>query len=171
MKKNCFRLIRREQSFQVSEISSDGLETELRSLEISSRRRNDETFLSHNTGSLVSTTSEEASASKPDSCKKLNEYLVSKNIEPVTQPWVEWEKASGSTKLRYNKQTVEIFCSVLHDSMPNYPGSLWQAVVSSPAMNRALGLDELSETAKGYLQALADANGKARGWETRRQIL
>lgn len=159
------------QSSAGSEIFSDGLETESRSLEISSRRRDDETFLSPDTGSLVSTTSEEASASKPDSREKLNEYLVSKNIEPVTQPWVEWEKASDSTKLRYTKRTAGIISSVLQDLTPNYAGSLWQAVVSSPAMNKALGLDELSETSKGYLQALAEAYGKAHGWEARRQIL
>ena len=59
------------QSSAGSEISSDGLETELRSLEISSRRRDDETFLSPDTGSLVSTTSEEGSASKLDSRKNI----------------------------------------------------------------------------------------------------
>lgn len=60
---------------------------------------------------------------------------------------------------------------MLHDLTPNYAGSLWQGVVSFPAMNEALGLDELSETSKGYLQALAETYGKAHGWETRRQIL
>ena len=38
-------------------------------------------------------------------------------------------------------------------------------------MNKALKLDELSQTSKNYLQALAEAYGKAQGWETRRQIL
>ena len=143
----------------------------MKNLEISSRRQDDETFLSPDTGSLVSSTSEEAPAAKPESRKKLNEYLVSKNIEPVTQPWIEWDKASDSTKLRYTKRTVEIFSSVLHDLTPNYASSLWQAVVSSPAMNKALVLDELSQTSKDYLQALAEAYDNAHGWETRRQIL
>ena len=49
-----------EQAFQVqkqlrsSALSSDDLATELKSLEISSRGRDDETFLSPDTGSLVS---------------------------------------------------------------------------------------------------------------------
>ncbi|XP_073245751.1 uncharacterized protein [Porites lutea] len=154
-----------------SELSSDDLATELKRLEISSRGRDDETFLSPDTGSLVSSTSDEAPTTMQEPRKKLNEYLVSKNIPPITQPWMEWDKAGESTKKRYTKRTVEIFSSVLQDLTPNYAGSLWQAVVSSPAMNKALKLDELSQTSKNYLQALSEAYGKAQGWETRRQIL
>ena len=84
---------------------------------------------------------------------------------------MEWDKAGESTTKRYTKRTVEIFSSVLQALTPNYAGSLWQAVVSSPAMNKALKLDELSQTSKNYLQALTEAYGKAQGWETRRQIL
>ena len=154
-----------------SELSSDDLATELKRLEISSRGRDDETFLSPDTGSLVSSMSDEAPTTMQEPRKKLNEYLVSKNIPPITQPWMEWDKAGESTKKRYTKRTVEIFSSVLQDLTPNYAGSLWQAVVSSPAMNKAFKLDELSQTSKNYLQALAEAYGKAQGWETRRQIL
>ena len=93
-----------EESSAGSESSSDGLETDLMFLEISSQGlKDDETFLSPDTASLVSSTSEESITSKPNSREKLNEYLVSKNIEPVSQPWVEWEKASDSTKLRYTR--------------------------------------------------------------------
>ena len=161
-----------EESSAGSESSSDGLETDLMFLEISSQGlKDDETFLSPDTASLVSSTSEESITSKPNSREKLNEYLVSKNIEPVSQPWVEWEKASDSTKLRYTRRTAEIFSSVLHDLTPSCAGSLWQAVVSYPAMNEALGLDELSETSKCYLQVLAEAYDKAHGLDTRQQIL
>ena len=159
-----------------SDVSSNGLETKLRSLEISSTRRDDETFLSPESGSLASTTSDEAPVAKPVKShsvhsKKLNEYLVSTNIAPVTQPWMEWNKVSDSTKLRYTKRTVEIVSSVLHTLSPNDPGSLWQAIVSSPAMNKALELDDLPKTAKDYLQALTEAYNQAHGWDTRRQIL
>ena len=159
-----------------SDASSNGLETKLRSVEISSSRRDDETFLSPDTGSLVSSTSDEAPASKPATSqsvhsKKLNEYLVSANIAPITQPWMEWDKASDSTKQRYTKRTVEIVSSVLHTLSPNDPGSLWQAIVSSPAMNKALELDELPKMAKDYLQALTEAYNHAHSWDTRRQIL
>ena len=86
-----------------SDVSSNGLETKLRSLEISTSRRDDETFLSPESGSLVSSTSDEVPAAKPATShsihsKKLNEYLVSTNIAPVTQPWMEWDKVSDSTK-------------------------------------------------------------------------
>ena len=83
----------------------------------------------------------------------------------------EWDKARDSTKLRYTKRIVQIVSSVLHTLIPNDPGSLWQALVSSPAMNKALQLDELPQTSKDYLQALAEAYDKALGWETRRHIL
>ena len=159
-----------------SDVSSEGLETKLRSLEISSRRRDDETFLSPDTGSLVSSTSDEAPAAMPATShpvhsKKLNEYLVSTNIAPITQPWMEWDKVSDRTKRRYTKRTVEIVSSVLHTLSPNDPGSLWQAIVSSPAMNKALELDDLPQTAKDYLRALTEAYNQAHGWDTRRQIL
>ena len=145
----------------------------MKNLELTSCR-DDETFLSPATGSLVSSTSDEAPATTPaatGTLKTLNEYLVSKSIEPITQPWMEWDKASDSTKLRYTKRTVQIVSSVLHSLIPNDPGSLWQALVSSPAMNKAFQLDELPQTSKDYLQALAEAYDKALGWETRRQIL
>lgn len=159
-----------------SDISSNGLETKLRSLKISSSRRDDETFLSPDTDSLVSSTSDEVLAAKPATShsvhsKKLNEYLVSTNIAPITQPWMEWDKVSDSTKRRYTKRTVEIVSSVLHTLSPNDPGSLWQAIVSSPAMNKALELDDLPQTTKDYLQALTEAYNLAHGWDTRRQIL
>ena len=84
---------------------------------------------------------------------------------------MEWDKASDSTKQRYTKRTVEIVSSVLHTLSPNDPGSLWQAIVSSPAMNKALELDELTKMAKDYLQALTEAYNHAQSWDTRRQIL
>ena len=154
-----------------SELSSDDLATELKRLEISSRGRDDETFHSPDTGSLVSSTSDEAPTTMQEPRKKLNEYLVSKNIPPITQPWMEWDKAGESTKKRYTKRTVEIFPSVLQDLTPNHAGSLWHAVLSSPTMKKTPKLDESSQTSKNYVQALAEAYVKAQGWETRRQIL
>lgn len=159
----------------VSSNGPDGLATELSRLAISvPSPADDETFLSPDTGSIVSSTSEEAQAAKARPVvprEKLNEYLVSDGIAPITQPWLEWEKASDRTKQRYTSRTVEIVSSVLHTISPNDAGSLWQAIVSSDAMNKALGLEELSQTSKDYLEALAEAYGNANSWETRRQIL
>lgn len=159
-----------------SDVSSNSLATKLRSLEISSSQRDDETFLSPDTGSLVSSTSDEAPAAKPATShsvhsKKLNAYLVLTNIMPITQPWMEWDKVSNSTKQRYTKWTLEIVSSVLHTLSPNDPGSLWQAIVSSPTMNKALELDDLPKMAKDYLKGLTEAYNQAHGWDTRRQIL
>ena len=157
-----------------SDVSSSDLATKLKGLEISSGRQDDETFLSPATGSLVSSTSDEAPADKQATSiprKKLNEYLVSKKIAPITQPWMDWDKASDSTKQRYTKKTVEVVSSVLYTLSPNDAGSLWQAIVSSPAMKKALDLDELTQTSKDYLQALAEAYDRANGSDTKRQIL
>ncbi|KAJ7363191.1 hypothetical protein OS493_011472 [Desmophyllum pertusum] len=86
----------------VSSNGPDGLATELSRLAISvPSPADDETFLSPDTGSIVSSTSEEAQAAKARSVvprEKLNEYLVSDGIAPITQPWLEWEKASDRTK-------------------------------------------------------------------------
>ena len=68
-------------------------------------------------------------------------------------------------------KTVEIVSSILRTLSPNDPGSLWQAIVSSSAMNKALELDDLPQTAKDYLQALTEAYNQSQGWDTRRQIL
>ena len=157
-----------------SDTSSDDLAAELTRFEISSSGQQDETFLSPTSGSFVSSASDEgipakSALSKPT--KKLNEYLISKGVSPVNQPWMEWDKASYSTKLRYTKRAVEIVSSVLQTLCPKDAGNLWQTIVASPEMHKALDLDELPQTSKDYIQALAEAYDKAHGWETRRQIL
>lgn len=103
--------------------------------------------------------------------EKLNEYLLSDGIAPIVQPWLEWEQVSDRTKQRYTKRTAEIVSSVLRTISPKHAGSLWQATVSSAAMKKALGLEDLSQPSKDYLEALAEAYGNANGWDTRRQIL
>ena len=144
-----------------SDVSSQDLETELLRLAI-----DDETFLSPDTESIVSSTSEETQAVKAKPIvprEKLNEYLVSNGIAPILQPWLEWEQITDRTKQRYTKKTAQIVSSVLHIISPNDAGSLWQAIVSSAAMKKAIGLEELSPTSKDHLEA--------NGWDTRRQIL
>ena len=69
------------------------------------------------------------------------------------------------------KRTAEIVSSVLRTISPKDAGSLWQAIVSSTAMKKALGPEELSQPSKDYPEALAEAYGNANGWDTRRQIL
>lgn len=152
-----------------SNVSSEDLATELSRLAI-----DDETFLSPDTESIASSTSEETQAVKATSVvprEKLNEYLLSEGITPIVQPWLEWEQVTDRTKQRYTKRTAEIVSSVLRTISPKDASSLWQAIVTSAAMKKALGLEELSKTSKDYLEALAEAYGNANGWDTRRQIL
>ena len=152
-----------------SDVLSEDLAAELSRLAIA-----DETFLSPDTNSIVSSTSEEAQAVKATSVvppEKLNEYFFSHGIAPIVQPWFEWEQVTDRTKQRYTKRTAEIVSSVLRTISPKDAGSLWQAIVSSAAMKKALGLEELSQPLKDYLEALAEAYGNANGWDTRRQIL
>ena len=87
------------------------------------------------------------------------------------QPWLEWEQVTDRAKQRYTKRTAEIVSSVLRTISPKDGGSLWQTIDLSPAMKKALGLEELSQPSKDYLEALAKAYGNANGWDTRRQIL
>lgn len=150
-----------------SDVSPGDLGTELSRLAI-----DDETFLSPDTESIASSTSEETQAlMSVVPREKLNEYLLSDGITPIVRPWLEWEQVTDRTKQRYTKRTAEIVSSVLRTISPKDAGSLWQAIVSSSAMKKALGLEELSQTSKDYLEALAEAYGNANGWDTRRQIL
>ena len=130
-----------------SDVSSEDLVTELSRLAI-----DDETFLSPDTQSIASSTSEETQAVKATSVvprEKLNEYLLSDGITPIAQPWLEREQLTDRTKQRYIKRTAEIVSSVLLTISPTDAGSLWQAIVSSFAMKKALGLEELSQDIKG----------------------
>ena len=153
-----------------SDVSSEDLATELSRLAI-----DDETFLTPDTDSIVSSTSEETQPVKAASAvvprEKLNEYLLSDGIAPIVKPLLEWEQVTDRTKQRYTKRTAEIVSSVLRTISPKDAGSLWQAIVSSTAMKKALGPEELSQPSKDYPEALAEAYGNANGWDTRRQIL
>jgi len=71
-----------------SDVSSEDLAVELSRLAI-----DNETFLSPDTESIVSSTSDERQAMKATSVLsrgKLNEYLLSDGIAPIVQPWLEW---------------------------------------------------------------------------------
>ena len=81
-----------------SDVSSEDLAAEFTRLAI-----DDETFLSPDTDSIVSSTSEETQAVKTTSVvprEKLNEYLISDGIAPIVQPWLEWEQVTDRTKQR-----------------------------------------------------------------------
>ena len=72
-----------------SDISTDALTNELKTLEISSSRCDDEAFLSPTSGGLVSSTSDEGIATKPATSeprKRLNKYLIFKESHQLLSP-------------------------------------------------------------------------------------
>lgn len=58
---------------------------------------------------------------------------------------MEWDKACDSTKLWFPKRTVEIGSLDFHTPSPEDAGSLWKAIVSTPAMNKALDWDDIPQ--------------------------
>ena len=60
---------------------------------------------------------------------------------------------------------------MLKSVTPDNAGELWRRLASSTAMNKALGVSELSHSEHLYLEALAEAYQNATSWDTRRQVL
>ena len=89
--------------------------------------------------------------------ENLNEYLPFDGITSIVQPWLEWEQVTDRTKQRYIKRKEDIVPSVLRTISPKDAGSLWQAIVSSSVMKKALDLEELSQLSKDNLEAFAEA--------------
>ncbi|CAH3032808.1 unnamed protein product [Porites lobata] len=112
------------------ELSSDDLATELKRLEISSRGRDDETFLSPDTGSLVSSTSDEA----PPLCKN----LAKKNLVHVCS---SSEIASHCSVFALSDSTIPDLqqqcshkheecceqCEILHSTLQNISSAVERA--------------------------------------------
>ena len=130
----------------------------------------DDTFLSPDTESTASTQSEDSSA-KNNPRRKLNDFLVACKIEPLEKPWLNWQDSSGATRQRYTKKATEIVTAVLKTISPDSAGDLWLSLISSSAVNKGLDLDELPQSEKLYLEALAEAYNNAVSWDTRRQVL
>ena len=129
----------------------------------------DETFLSPDTASTASTSDESAPVTELRG--KLNEFLISRKLEPLGKPWVNWIEASEKTRLRQTKKASEVVLAVLKTVPLDSAGSLWQRLASSTAMNKALGVEELPHSDQVYLEASAEAYDNAASWDTTRQIL
>ena len=82
-----------QKHFSDSTVSSEVLATELSRLAI-----DDETFLSPDTKSIA------LKATSVVPSEKLNEYFLSDGINPIVQPWLEWEQVTDRTKQRYTKR-------------------------------------------------------------------
>ena len=130
----------------------------------------DDTFLSQDTESTESTHSEDSSL-KNNPRGKLNDFLVACKIKPLEKPWLNWRGSSGATRQRYTKKATEIVTAVLKTISPDSAGDLWHSLIFSSAVNKALGLDELPQSEKLYLAALAKAYNNAASWDTHRRVL
>lgn len=78
---------------------------------------------------------------------------------------------SGATRQHYSKKATEIVTVVLKTISQDSAGDLWHSLISSSAVNKGLGLDELPQTEKLYLEALAKAYNNALSWDTQRLVL
>ncbi|CAH3167449.1 unnamed protein product [Pocillopora meandrina] len=120
----------------------------------------DDTFLSPDTISTASTQSDEPTpVILPEPREKLSEFLLS------------WSDSSERTRQRQTRRATEIVANVLKSVTPDNAGELWRLLASSTAMNKALGVSELSHSEHLYLEALAEAYQNATSWDTRRQVL
>ena len=102
---------------------------------------------------------------------KLNEFLAACKLEPLGKPWISWIDSSERTRQRQTRRATEIVATVLKSVTPDNAGELWRRIASSTAMNKALGVSELSHSEHLYLEALAEAYQNATSWDTRRQVL
>lgn len=93
------------------------------------------------------------------------------NIEPLGKSWLNWHESSEITRQRYTKKVTEIVTAVIKTVSPLNAGDLWQSLISSSAMNQALDIDELPQSERLYVEALAEAYNNAFSWDTRRQVL
>ena len=102
---------------------------------------------------------------------KLSEFLAACKLEPLGKPWLSWSDSSERTRQRQTRRATEIVATVLKSVTPDNAGELWRRLASSTAMNKALGVSELSHSEHLYLEALAEAYQNATSWDTRRQVL
>jgi L-rhamnose mutarotase len=132
----------------------------------------DDTFLSPDTASIGSTSSEEALICHHNkSFEKLNDFLLVSNIPPIQRRWMSWDEISEKTRQRYTRRGAEILPAVLQNISPENAGSILQAVSSSSTTNRLFGISEVTIADQRYLNVLAESYKNASSWETRKQIL
>ena len=93
------------------------------------------------------------------------------NTTPLQKRWFDWNEISESTKQRYTNRCAEIVAAVLKTVSPDNAGDLWQALTSSNATSKLLGIDELSKADQRYLEVLAEAYKNAVSWDSRRQVM
>ena len=132
----------------------------------------DDTFLSPDTISTASTQSDEPTpVILHEPREKLSEFLAACKLEPLGKPWLSWSDSSERTRQRQTRRATEIVATVLKSVTPDNAGELWRRLASSTAMNKALGVSELSHSEHLYSEALAEGYQNATSWDTRTQVL
>lgn len=99
-------------------------------------------------------------------------FLNQCQIQPLGRTLLDWGEVSIRTRQRYVQRTSEIVSAFLNIISPSHAPDLLQALQSSSALNRQLGLHHASLPSEAaYLEALAEAYSNATSWDTRRQVL
>ena len=106
----------------------------------------------------------------------LNDYLRTRGISPIRSRLQRpWEEASKRTRRYYVRKAGQGLSTLLQDIAPSDSGSLFKAVYSSDAIQRALQCNGEEVTSSSVdetmMNALAECYRAADSWETRRQIL
>ncbi len=101
----------------------------------------------------------------------LNEFLTVSGINciPVSRkPFSQLTKRSQNTHVSIATESIIALLDVI---APGDGGALWEATKRAKLVEKNLTLDDLDDTDKVYLKALAETYQHAVGWDTRRQVL
>ena len=101
----------------------------------------------------------------------LNHFLVVLGIDAITQSKKTFSELQPRTQNTHVTKASEAVAALLEVIAPGNAGALWEATKRSKIVDKVLEIDELDDTEKIYLQALAETYEHATGWDTRRQIL
>ncbi len=101
----------------------------------------------------------------------LNHFLVASGIDAITKSKKKFSDLQTRTQNTHVTKASEAVAGVLEVIAPGDAGALWKATKRSKMVDKLLEIDELDDTEKVYLQALAETYEHATGWDTRRQIL
>jgi len=103
---------------------------------------------------------------------KINELLQASkpNASAMGQPSKPWAELSQRSKSIYINRATDTIVSALDVITPGDAANLWEDVLKSQAIDKALGF-LMSSDSKTFIEALAEAYKNAGGWDTRHYVL
>ena len=154
--------------FQDNE-STSGLSQAMKTLELVSF--DSSPYATESTGSSSGSANDSSIENQTLRRLKLNEFLSVCGRETVNQPKKSWEQLSTQTKNVCVSKAKDAVVASLEVISPGNPAALWEAMKSSPSVEKALDTENQSRLDKKYLEALAETNQNVSSWDTRRQVL